>query len=337
MKTTIYDVAKAAEVSIATVSKVINNTGKMRESTRLKVLKTMKELNYKPNVVATALTGKSTNTLGLLVPDISNPFFSEMARTIEDRAHEQGMSVIMCSTDENLEKEKKYLELLQRKQVDGFIVASSFKDKELLKELIQNKIPLVMLTEDDPALGVTTVSVDDYKGGFEAASYLLSSGHKDIAIIAEKVQSSRMRIHGYRDAHDAAGVSYSEDLILRTTASIENGKSCFESLYDNGRVPTAIFACNDLIAIGVIRGAKEKGLYVPEDLSVIGFDDTILSTTTVPALTTVAQPIAEMGKKVVDVIVEEVKGHKKLGERVLFTPRLIVRETTSLLENKDLA
>lgn len=329
MRPTIYDVAEESNVSIATVSKVINNTGNMRDSTRERIKDAMKRLNYRPSMMASALTGKGTETLGLLVPDISNPFFSEMARTIEDRAHESGMSVIICSTDSDPEKEEKYLDLLQRKQVDGFIVASTFQDKNLLKELKTNGIPLVMLTHDNVGLDVTSVSVDDFKGGYEATSYLISKGHKNIVIIAEHANSSNMRIYGYREAHTAHGLICSEENIYKTTATLENGKKKLMEIVDKGETPTAIFACNDLIAIGVIQGAKEIGLHVPEQLSVVGFDNTILATTTVPELTTVAQPIADMGRKVVDVIIAEIKGNEFATESVLFSPQLIVRGTTS--------
>lgn len=330
MKVTIYDVAKKAGVSIATVSKAINNTGNMRDSTRKRVTDTMKEMNYFPSVMASALTGKRTETLGLLVPDISNPFFSEMARMIEDRAHDRGMSVIMCSTDEDAEKEKKYLELLQRKQVDGFIVASSFHDKSLLQGLIKSKVPFVMLTQDDASLDVSKVSVDDYKGGYKATSYLFNNGHRNIAIFAEYAHSSKLRIYGYREAYEAQGMACIEENILRMTASIANGKKYVEEMFARSDVsmPTAIFACNDLIAIGIIQGAKEKGIRIPEDLSVIGFDNTILASTTVPGLTTVAQPIEVMGKKIVDVLRDEIEEGKSLQERVLYNPELIIRGTT---------
>ncbi|WP_394172464.1 LacI family DNA-binding transcriptional regulator [Guptibacillus hwajinpoensis] len=328
MKATIYDVAKEAGVSIATVSKVINRTGKISEATRVKVLETMKGLNYYPSVVASALTGKRTETLGLLVPDISNPFFSEIARTIEDRAHDRGMSVIMCSTDDNAEKEKKYIELLQRKQVDGLIVASGFQDKKLLDDLKRNNIPLVMLSLDDPSLDVTTVSVDDYKGGFEAASHLLSLGHRNIAIIGEEVHSSRMRILGFRDAFEVYGEQFDERNLLRTTASLSNGSESVKKFLQQDNPPTAVFACNDLIAIGAIQGARELAVSVPDDLSIIGFDNTILATTTVPALTTVAQPMGDMGNKVVDILIEEIHRSVVTRERILFKPKLIVRGTT---------
>ncbi|SDI14245.1 LacI family DNA-binding transcriptional regulator [Alteribacillus bidgolensis] len=332
MKVTIYDIAKKAGVSIATVSKVINNTGSMRESTRQRVLEIMQQLNYQPSVMASALMGKKTETIGLLVPDISNPLFSEMARTIEDRAHDQGMSVIMCSTDDNPEKEKKYVELLQRKQVDGFIVGASFHDKSLLQELIDNNIPLVMLTQDEPSLDVSKVTVDDFKGGYEATSHLLFNGHQNIAIIAEYAYSSNLRINGYRAAHEVYGAVSKEEYIYRTTASILNGKKYFDKLFSRQDVelPTAIFACNDQLAIGAIQAAKEKGLQIPNDVSIVGFDDTILATTTVPGLTTIAQPIKTMGEKIVDVLIKEIKAGKSLKERFLYNPELIVRGTTNV-------
>ncbi|MFS0562977.1 LacI family DNA-binding transcriptional regulator [Terribacillus sp. 179-K 1B1 HS] len=329
MRVTIYDVADKAGVSIATVSKVINNTGKIRDSTRQKVWNVMKELNYQPSVMASALTGKSTETLGLLVPDISNPFFSELARTIEDRSHEQGLSVIMCSTDDNEEKEKKYLELLQRKQVDGLIIASSFNDRNLLKQLVKQNIPLVMLTQDDPSLGVTCISVDDFSGGFEATSHLLSLGHENIAILAENTSSSKMRIFGSRDAYETFGLTFNDSRIIRTTASVANGKNCLDHILEYNPATTAIFACNDQLAIGVLQRAKERGIVVPDKLSIVGFDNTILAETTVPSLTTVAQPIKEMGSKVVDLILETIKKQVQPKERILYNPELIIRETTS--------
>lgn len=239
------------------------------------------------------------------------------------------MSVIMCSTDENAEKERKYVELLLGKQVDGFIIASSFHDKSLLKELMKKRIPFVMFTQDNLGLHVASVSVDDFRGGYEATLHLLSKGHRNIVIISENANSSKMRIYGYQEALAEYGVDYNEDNIFRTTASIDNGRECMNEIAQKANVPTAIFACNDIIALGVIQGAKENGLKVPEDISIIGFDNTILATTTVPALTTVAQPIAEMGRKVVDVIIAEINGNNMSKERILFNPQLIVRGTTA--------
>ncbi len=330
MKVTIYEVAKEAGVSTATVSKVINNTGNMREETRKRVLSVIKEMNYQPNLVASALTGKGTQTLGLLVPDISNPFFSAMARQIEDYADAQGMSVIMCSMDGNIEKERKYIELLRRKQVDGFIIASSFQDTNLLKDIINQGFPIVMLAYDDSTIEVSKVTIDDFKGGYEAASHLYAKGHRNMAIIAEHTNSSNLRIYGYRVALEGRGIEFLDENVYRTTASIDNGKASFDEIFqkENEGSPTAIFACNDLLAIGVIQGATERGMNIPGDLAIIGFDNTILATTTVPGLTTISQPIAEMAEKTVELIITEIKQKKKVVKRVLFNPELISRGTT---------
>src|SRR5699024_4864085 len=322
MKVTIYEVAKGAGVSTATVSKVINNTGNMREETRKKVWNVIKEMNYHPNLVASALTGKGTQTLGLLVPDISNPFFSAMARQIEHYADVQGMSVIMCSVDGNIEKERKYIELLRGKQVGGFIIASSFQDTELLKGIIKEGFPIVMLSYDDASIEVPKVTIDDFKGGYEAASHLYDKGHRNMAIIAEHTKSSNLRTYGYRVALEARGVEFLEENVYKTTASIENGKASFEEIFHKGNVdsPTAVFACNDLLAIGVIQGATERGMKIPDNLAIIGFDNTILATTTVPGLTTISQPIAEMAEKTVNLIISEIQQKKKVIKRVLFNP-----------------
>jgi DNA-binding LacI/PurR family transcriptional regulator len=329
MKVTIYDVAKRAGVSIATVSKVINNTGNMRESTKQRVKKAMEELNYHPNVMASALMGKGTKTLGLLVPDISNPFFSEIAKVIEDRAHEKGYSVIICSTDENAEKEKKNVELLQSKLVDGFIVGSTYSDKSIVQNLTEAGVPVVMLTQDDPAIDVSQVFVDDFKGGYEATIHHLQNGHHRIAIISEQMAlSSVKRTEGYLQALKTYGIRPSEEYLVKTRGTIANGIKAFDRLFRLPEPPTAIFACNDQLAIGVMLGAQEKGIKIPDQLSLVGFDDTILARATYPRLTTVAQPIAEMGKTVVDLLIDEIRlGHSK-KERILYNPRLIIRETT---------
>lgn len=330
MKVTIYDVAEKAGVSIATVSKVINNTGNMREETRKKILKIIEEMNYHPSLMATALTGKATQTIGLLVPDISNPFFSAMARSIEDYAHEQGFSVIMCSIDGDADKERHYIRLLQRKQIDGIIVTSTFHNKDMQESLNESGIPTVMLAYDDSSLDSSIVSVDDFKGGYEAASHLFTKSHRNIAIIAEHTHSSDLRIYGFKVALEGRGIELKEENIYRVTASIPNGKKSFEKIVENGKenVPTAIFACNDLLAIGVIQGATERRYRIPNDLAIIGFDNTILATTTVPGLTTIAQPVAKMAQKTVELLIQQIQENKRITKRVLFEPELIVRGTS---------
>jgi len=331
MKVTIYDVAKKAEVSIATVSKVINNRGKISSVTKEKVLQVMAELNYQPSAVASALTGKRTHTIGLLIPDISNPFFSSIARSIEDRAHQLGLSIIMCSTDYNHEKESKYIELLLRKQVDGLILSSGFSNDELLQKLISEKIPIAMIAQHTPSISLNMVSIDDYKGGYLATDHLLSLGHYSIGLIGEKVLSSNLRLYGYRDALLANGLEVNDEYIIRTDASVANGRLAATALINSANPPTAIFAVNDLLAVGAVQVILEKGLKIPDDISIVSFDNTILSKTTVPALTSIAQPVEEMGVKIVDILIDEMNNPKDKKEQITYVPELIIRGSTSKL------
>ncbi|MFS0821527.1 LacI family DNA-binding transcriptional regulator [Bacillus sp. 1P02SD] len=330
MKVTIYDVAEKANVSIATVSKVINNRGKIGSETKEKVVRAMEELNYHPSAVASALTGKRTNTIGLLIPDISNPFFSEIARHIENRAHQVGLSVIMCSTDYNIDKETKYIELLRRKQVDGLILSSGFRSDDILQELIDNKLPVAMIAQHNPSMAVHMVSIDDYKGGYLATNHLLSLGHRNIGIIGENVRSSNLRIYGYRDAFQDNGLVVNEENIVRTDGSVANGYTIATQMMNWSERPTAIFAINDLLAVGTFQAARELQLRIPEDLSIVSFDNTILARTTVPSLTSIAQPVEEMGAKIVDLLLEEIEEHKENKEQILFVPELIVRGSTGV-------
>ncbi len=332
VKPTIYNVAKEAGVSIATVSKVLNHTGRISDKTRKKVFQTMDKLNYRPSVVASALTGKQTKTIGLLIPDISNPFFAEIARSIEDQSHERGFNVMMCSTDNLKEKEERYLSLLVRQQIDGLIVASAFRCARLLED-VAKEVPITLVASEIPRLSINTVTVDDYKGGYLAASYLLSLGHTKIAIIAEGVRSNKPRLDAFRDVMEEANIPIRDGYVIQTEALMTRGYESAKQLFSLKERPTAIFACNDLLAIGVVQAAKEAGLSIPQDVSIIGFDNTILSTNTSPMLTTVAQPIKEMGAKVVDLLIEEMKEPKSYKERLLLSPELIVRQSTDIYKS----
>ena len=171
---TIYDIAKAANVSIATVSKVINNSGRISDKTRKRVLKIMDEMNYRPSVVAAALTKKRTFTIGLIIPDLANPFFAEVARSVEDRAHELGFNVIICNTDNKAEKEEKYIELLKQKGADGIVMATTAHNHAMVKKLIEHNETVAVIARDMPSLAVDAVLVDDFLGGYMAADHLIA-------------------------------------------------------------------------------------------------------------------------------------------------------------------
>lgn len=333
MKVTIYDVAKEAKVSIATVSKVLNKTGRISDKTKRKVLEVIEELDYRPNMMASALMGKQTKTIGLLIPDLANPFFSELARSIEDRGQELGYNLVMCSTDYKMEKENKYLTLLKQKNVDGFILASGFEKLEKVEELIKQDIPVAIVARDFPMFPVNAVALDDFMGGYQAASYLIELGHRRIGVIARNVWSNRERLRGFKHALQENNLEFLSDFTFIEGSSVEAGKAIADKYLSGTNIPTAIFACNDLLAAGAIQAAKENGLNVPEQLSVVGFDNTIIARIVEPPLTTIAQPIQNMGEQVMDLIVSMIEGEKREKFRLTLLPSLVERGSAIKYDN----
>ncbi|TXK85082.1 LacI family DNA-binding transcriptional regulator [Paenibacillus sp. N3.4] len=338
MKTTIYDVAREAGVSIAAVSQVINGKGKISKERRNDIIQIMERLNYQPSVIASALTGKKTYTLGLLVPDISNPFFAEIARSVEDQGHQRGYSLVICSTDNKDEKVERYLSLLQQKSVDGIIIGTGVKNRELLNPLFEKSIPTILIARDMPSLDLQTVLVDDYSGGAIAARHLIELGHKALAVLAEnpKVSSSRERIRGFSETLVQAGIELQESWIQTCREDlVKDGKCKAIEILQNTKRPTALFCCNDLLAIGALQAAKELGLKVPKQLSIVGFDNTILASVTDPPLTTVSQPTELMGKMAVDLLIEQLKTKTISNPRKILPPELYVRDSTAKPPNKS--
>ncbi|HEY4601366.1 MAG TPA: LacI family DNA-binding transcriptional regulator [Cerasibacillus sp.] len=331
MSVTIYDVAKAADVSIATVSKVINKKGRISDLTRERVLKVMEELDYRPSVLASALMGKNTNTLGLLIPDIINPFFAELSRHIEDRANELEYNVIICNTDYQQEKEKNYIQLLKQKSVDGFILASGFEDPTEVERLIEEEIPVVIVAREFPLFSVNGVALNDYIGGQMAAKHLVDRGHQNIGIIARDLWSNRERVRGFCDYLQSQGLEkHPEFEFIRddNLTHIITGKKAAEHYLTKNSRPSAIFACNDLLAAGAIQATRLHGLRIPEDIAIVGFDDTTLTRMIDPPLTTVAQPIEQMGNEIVDLMLGVIDGSVKGEKHITLMPSMKVRETT---------
>lgn len=332
IRATIYDVAREAGVSIATVSHVINGKGKISRERREEILDIMKRLNYRPNAIASALAGKRTFTLGLLVPDISNPFFAEIARSVEDQGHQLGYSVIICSTDNQEEKVKRYVNLLRQKQVDGVIIGTGISHGELLKPLQEHSLAIALIARDNPALDASSVRVHDLEGGRLAAEHLLHLGHRRLAVLAEneRVTSSSDRVRGFVEAAASHGLELPPGCIAACDHKIEDGYRRAKAMLELAVRPTALFCCNDLLAIGALRAARELGLRVPEECSVVSFDDTILASVTDPPLTVIAQPIEQMGRMAVDLVVRGLSGKGDPARRIVLPPELIVRQSTDL-------
>lgn len=329
MKPTIYDIAQRAGVSATTVSKVMNNKGRISEKTKAKIHKIMEELHYQPNMLASAMKGKQTYTVGLVIPDLNNPVYSEYIKIIEEYGHELGFSLVMCSTNNDPEKEAKQIALLQQRQVDGFIIASKFKNEDVLRNLIEEEIPTILFAQERAELSIDCVTLDDYLGGYAVTKYLLSLGHRRIAVMTEDATSSEERVRGYNKALEQAGMEFEEQLMILSHTSVDSAMEVAGKLLDREEKPTAIFGCNDVLAVGAVMAAKQRGLKIPTDLSVIGFDDTLLCKITEPQLSSVSLPLKEMGRQAMDLLNQKIRNKNQVKKRITMLPEIVVRETTA--------
>lgn len=297
----IKDVARESNVSTATVSRVINNKGYVNSETKEIVLNVIKKLNYQPNELARNLSLNKTKLIGLILPDITNYFFSMIARGVEDQAHFSNYQVMLCNTDANMLTEFNYLQTLIRNKVSGIVIAGSVRgkqDNEQFKNLLaSNKIPILMIDRKVNDDSIDTVKVDNFQGAKMVTKHLLGLGHRTIALLngPNYLDVSIDRELGYRCALKEADINVSEENILIGEFTYESGKKMASRLFENQNKPSAIFAANDLMAIGVINHLAEVGLKVPEDVAVVGFDDIWLSSIIDPPLTTVVQPAFNMG------------------------------------------
>ena len=331
---TIREVAESAGVSYATVSHVINNTRVVSQGTRERVLAAMAALNYRPNALARSLRQGKTNTMGLVLPDSANPFFAEISRSIEDAAFKKGYSVFLCNTELDTQRELFYVDVLSKKQVDGIIFVAAGDQADSLDFLLRQNMPVVMIDRDLPNVEVDAVLTDHQLGGFLATRHLIELGHKRIACIAgpSSITPSAQRMTGYRQALEQAGLPYDEGLIIRGDYHARSGMEVTHAILKLVPRPTAIFALNDLMALGALRAAAEAGYAVPRELAVVGYDDLELAQFTTPPLTTIAQPKREIGAQAVNLLVERISRRSLSPNRLILAPELIVRRSTKELD-----
>ncbi|HLE92929.1 MAG TPA: LacI family DNA-binding transcriptional regulator [Anaerolineales bacterium] len=330
---TIREVAESAGVSYATVSHVINNTRLVSPETRERVVAAMGALHYRPNALARSLRQGKTNTIGLVLPDSANPFFAEISRSIEDAAFKKGYSVFLCNTELDTQRELFYVDVLSKKQVDGIIFVAAGDQADSVDFLLRRSMPLVMVDRNVPTVEADAVLTDNQLGGFLATRHLLELGHTRIACIAgpSSITPSAERIIGYRKALEQAGISYDENLIVRGDYHAQSGMEITHSLLAMTPRPTAIFALNDLMAIGALRAATEAGFSIPNDLAVVGYDDLEIARFTNPPLTTIAQPKKEIGRQAVSLLVDRMSQKSRPPSRLVLPPELIVRRSTQRL------
>ena len=331
---TIKDVAREARVSVGTASQALRDSPAVRESTRRRVQAVAKRLRYQPSALARGLVTRRTHTVGLLISDIANPFFIRAVRAIEDGAQENGYNVILCNTDEDAAKETQYLRVLMEKRVDGIILATTAGSRQMVRDVRWRRIPLVLFDRELPGVATDLVKVDGVTGGRLATEHLLGLGHRRIAIIHGPVVRSTgaERLQGYLDALRAAGLQPDPALIREGDFKQESGRVLARQLLALTPRPSALFCTNNLMTVGALQTLGEQGVRMPADLSLVGYDDMEWWTLTHPPLTTVGQPVYELGREAMRLLLAQIgmAGTRRRPQRVVLKPGLIVRDSCAM-------
>lgn len=325
---TIRDVAERAKVAVSTVSRVLSD-GYCSEATRLRVLEAIKELNYRPNQVARSLVRKESRIIGLIIPDITNPFFPALTRGVEDKARAAGYAVLLANTDGNLALEETAFQVLLDQQIDGLIVTSVGRETANLIADAQRRLPVVVMDRTVASQQTHSVMVENVTGARRAVEHLLALGHRRIAYLGgvPGVGTEVDRMNGYTTALESAGLPVEPELIRSGHFNYEGGYLATKELLSERF--TALFAANDVMALGAMRAINEAGLQIPDEISVVGFDDIPFAQMAFPPLTTVRQPAYEMGAVAAEMLVKIRQGQvPTCVQSRIFQPELVQREST---------
>ncbi len=341
------EVAERAGVSTATVSRVINQTGYVAPTLQDKVRRTMEALSYHPSALARGLRRQETQSVGVLVPKLSQPFFGLLGHAIEQALFRQGYRTFLCSAEEDPDKESAYVEMLLRQRVDGIILVPTGRSLGNVERLLRAKLPVVLVDRDLPTLPIDRVLSDNVQGAYQVARHLLGLGHQRIAVVGAEPHSESVarRLTGVRQALGEAGIRPTEEHLATSAGEqFQLGLATAQRLMRQRLPPTAVIALTDMLAVGVLHGAWKAGLRLPEDLSVTGFDDIPLASYVLPEMTTVAQPTTEMGERAVQRLLRLVQ-ERSMGlvadpelkpECTVLPTRLIVRSSSARPKNGSL-
>jgi LacI family transcriptional regulator len=325
----IYDVARESGVSVFTVSAVVNNKSHVGKGLRDRVEAAIRKLNYRPNLIARSLANQRTHTIGMIVPDIGNPFFPLVVRGAEDAAQKHGYNLLLCNSDDSLDKEERAIELLLSKRVDGILLTKAAGDfrpplRQMIKEV---DIPFVLVMRTYPKLTKDAVITDDYHGAYEAVSHLARAGRKRIGLISGplKVSNAKERWQGFHDALKAEGLPYEQDLVIEGDYRLESGFRAGHSLFS--RRPDGIYVANHLMTIGLLQAAEEMGLRCPEDYGLVSFDDYPWLGIFRPRLTTVELPKHQLGSEAAELLIKRIAGDASKPVLRKLQPELRIRES----------
>lgn len=333
MAITIKDVAKKANVSISTVSRVINKSKPVSDEVRERVEEVIKELNYEPNPIARSLVMKKTNLIGVIVPDISSFFIGEVLNAIEQIAKIYKYDIILCNSYAEKDQEMKYLNLLMNKQVEG-LVFISYKIEDDHKEFIKNaKFPVVLINRFIKELDSISVSIDHEKASYDMTDYLIKKGSKRISLLRSGHSDDMFinaQLTGYKKALEENGIEYDKSLVYDGVFRIEQAYELIQEMVSKDELPDAIFATNDSVAIAAMNSLLDSGYKVPEDIQVAGFHDTKIANLFRPKLTTIKQPIFDLGSMATRMLIKKINGEFEEGEsNIKIMPHeLISRESS---------
>jgi LacI family transcriptional regulator len=325
-KVTIADVAKSAGVSAMTVSRVLNNKGEISPATRERVQAAIDRLGYRPSAIARSLATQRSRTLGLMVPDITNPFFPEIVRGAEDAAWRSGYTMIFCNTVEDLEREAATLQRLEDNRVDGVILCSARLPDEALVPLIKRHSAVVLVNRDVPSELAGTVQIDDGYGTMRAVHHLMASGRRIVGLLAGPPysHSGKKRLQGFLDAHETIGNVVAKSLIEPCSPDEAGGVQATKALIARHPNLDGLICYNDLVAIGALQACGELGTSVPDDIAIVGCDDIRLASLVTPALSTLRVDKYALGTQAVTLLLEQLEQHKS-NQRVTLKPELVIR------------
>ncbi|MFQ6057978.1 MAG: LacI family DNA-binding transcriptional regulator [Anaerolineae bacterium] len=333
---TVKDVAKLAGVSTATVSRVLNNHPHIADETRSRVLWAMEQLGYQPSRVARRLRMKSTQILGLIISDIANPFFTSVVRGIEDVAYANQYSLLLCNSDEDPARESLYVDVLQAERVAGIIISPADENSTSCEPLLKNGVPIVAMDRRLRQFDVDTVLVDNVKGAYQATSHLIRLGHRRIGLIGgpPRITTGRERREGYEKALSEHGLEVDQSLIKIGDFKQDSGYQRACELLEMDDPPTAIFTANNLMTLGALNAIHEKGLNIPRDVAIVGFDDMPWAPSLDPPLTAVAQPTYELGCTAADLLLQRIADKDREIVEMKLEPTLIIRDSCGYNEKR---
>src|SRR6202047_2545446 len=325
----IYDVARESAVSVFTVSEVVNKKSRVSKKLRDRVEETIRKLNYRPHLIARSLAKQKTHTIGMIVPDISNPFFPAVVRGTEDAAQKHGYNLLLCNSDDSLEKEERAIELLLSKRVDGILLTKAAEDfrpplRQMIKEV---KIPFVLVMRTYPKLTADAVISDDYQGAYDAVCHLARAGRRRIGLISGplKVSNAVARWQGFHAALKAQGLSFDPKLVIEGDYRIDSGFRAGHALLSHH--PDGIYVANHLMTIGLLKAAEEMGMSCPDDFGLVSFDDYPWLSIFRPRLTTVELPKHQLGSEAAELLIRRITGDTSKAIVRKLQPELRVRES----------